>query len=691
MESLWAVDDLKEENEVVDQVCRIQKFESALQKGHPDFVHLSQLAVELINKLESSNVADANQIRQQIEAVTQRWDKIVARIDEHSHMLVRSGKAEARQLRSDDGAANEEEEDHGTANTSKHQSPEVSDQLGCEPSSTVQFTSHETIDPMVSSSSTLSVSTVVSPVDVFIANVNRIGEDLKPLLEWTYQIKVTRNPDELQNIIQTCQDRLKEIKEKEVEVNALHEELDRIHNLDISAPQLQLANDSFQNFTQIWSNIVNKISDSLNSLSTQTLIGMDEMERITKQLIEFFEKSKNIVSNCAQIPPIEREERVAKLQKQLREQDKNIRFLEANHSDKEQIGDLKKRLVELKESVEKLTEINPIIDRFENYLRSTFPCAGDISTLANELERCDELLEELGNLNTKDPKVEQLEKLGRAKRNSLADYLERSQRNDEKTTTSENMLSALTDRFAALKSAKLEVPELYKQFKELQKDIEKGLAIQKESVALNEEIMLIALSSSTSSRERIFQKLKNRMQLTVAGWSTLEDDIDESIALLEKESKRLQQSAIREFQRNLDELRRAIAASRDATDAEEFSEHLYNLEHLCETMETADKELETLSGINERTARDLNHVREQRNDVLIQAKVRIEELEAAIHNCEQFDSSLTECQAWCNHVQLILSCRAANDVSALDVPHEYNVNINLIYRTHMEFIKESKI
>lgn len=56
--------------------------------------------------------------------------------------------------------------------------------------------------------------------------------------------------------------------------------------------------------------------------------------------------------------------------------------------------------------------------------------------------------------------------------------------------------------------------------------------------------MLITLSSSASSRDRIFQKLKNRMQLTVAGWSTLEDDIDESIALLEKESKRLQQSML---------------------------------------------------------------------------------------------------------------------------------------------------
>ncbi|KAM3720398.1 Dystrophin-1 [Dirofilaria immitis] len=670
MNRLKAVDELKEENEIVDQVCQIQKLESALQQGHPDFVHLSQLAVELVSKFGTSNETDANQIRQQIEAITHRWDNIVAQIDEHSHMLVSSGKAEARQLQLDDN-----EEDYDLNDPTKHHCLEVSNQQENESSCTVQFTSHETIDPMISSSSTISINTVISPVDSFIGNINRIIEELQPLIEWTHQFKLNQNSDEFQNIMQIYQDKLKEIKEKEGEVNELHAEMDRIHHLDISTAQLQLAKDSFQNFSQIWFDIVTKISDALNSLSKQTNLieveNEEETERIIVQLNEFFEKAENIISNCSQIPLSEREERVIKLQKQLQEQDKNLTFLETNHSNKKEIEKLKKHLVELQESVNKLIEKDPIIEHFEHYLRSTFPCAGDISTLISELERCDELLNELKSLKLKDPKVEQLERLGNAKRNSLADYLERSQRNDEKTTESENMLSALTDRFAALKSAKLEVPELYKQFMELQKDIQKGLAIQKESVVLNEEIMLITLSSSSSSRDRIFQKLKNRMQLTVAGWSTLEDDIDESIALLQKESKRLQQSAIREFQRNMDDLRRAIDASRDATDAEEFSEHLYNLEHLYETMEMADKELENLSTINERVAKDLDFVRQQRHDVLAQAKKRIDELEAAIRNCEQFDSSLTECQAWCNHVQLILSCRAANDISALDVPHEY--------------------
>lgn len=63
----------------------------------------------------------------------------------------------------------------------------------------------------------------------------------------------------------------------------------------------------------------------------------EEIERIAKELDEFFEKVRNVVSNCAQIPLNEREGRVGKLQQQLQEQDKNITFLEINHPDKEQV------------------------------------------------------------------------------------------------------------------------------------------------------------------------------------------------------------------------------------------------------------------------------------------------------------------------------------------------------------------
>ncbi|VDN06694.1 unnamed protein product [Thelazia callipaeda] len=656
---------LEQENEVIEQVSRLQKLESSLEEGHPDFLALSQLAVELLAKIEQSNESEANQIRQQMETITKRWDMIVAHIDECSHVLVKSGKAEAREFipqyveRESDSGDNISTD---AVEMSKHST------------STVQFTSYETVisDPATSPST----CQIISPVDKFIANVKRVSEELQPLVDWTYQFKITRDPEQVRNVIQICQAKLGEIKEKEAKVNELHAELERIHNQDISSAQLHLANDTFDKFTLMWSRIVSKVSDTLNSLSTQSnLAGTeseDEIERIVNTLNEFFEKAEHVVSNCAQIPTAERQERVAKLQNQLLEQDKNIKFLQATHSNKEQVESLKKRFWNLNKSVNELAAgKDAIIGRFEGYLRTTFPCAGDIESFVSELERYDNLLRELENCQLENEKIEQLKKLGSAKRESLADYLERSRRNDIKAAESEKLLSTLTDRFANLKTAKLEVPELYKHFVELQNDIQKSLAVQKESLILNEEIMSIALSSSASNRERIFQKLKTRMQITSAGWSTLEDDIDESMALLEKECKRLQQSAIREFQQNIEELRCSIKESRDATDAEEFSEHLDNLERLCEAVQTADKNLINLSNLNERLTANLENICEERDKLLIEAKNRIDELQTAIRNCEQFDSSLTECQAWCNHVQLILSCRAANDVSALDVPHEY--------------------
>lgn len=64
----------------------------------------------------------------------------------------------------------------------------------------------------------------------------------------------------------------------------------------------------------------------------------EELERIGTELNEFFEKAKDIVISCAQIPYSEREGRVSKLREQLQEQDKNISFLELNHPDKEKVS-----------------------------------------------------------------------------------------------------------------------------------------------------------------------------------------------------------------------------------------------------------------------------------------------------------------------------------------------------------------
>lgn len=87
LEGLRSVERLESEAEVADQVERVQQLEAALEAGHADFVALSQLAVDLVAKLDASNGGAANQIRRQIDTTTQRWDNIVSRIDQHSQMV----------------------------------------------------------------------------------------------------------------------------------------------------------------------------------------------------------------------------------------------------------------------------------------------------------------------------------------------------------------------------------------------------------------------------------------------------------------------------------------------------------------------------------------------------------------------------------------------------------------------------
>lgn len=55
------------------------------------------------------------------------------------------------------------------------------------------------------------------------------------------------------------------------------------------------------------------------------------------------------------------------------------------------------------------------------------------------------------------------------------------------------------------------------------------------------------------------------------------------------------------------------------------------------------------------------------------ARTRITELNASIQKWEQFETLLAKFREWHDHVDVILSCRASDDVSALDVPDEYKV------------------
>jgi hypothetical protein len=73
--------------DVLEQVHHLQAMESDLEAEHGRFVSLSQLASEIAARIDTENGAAANGIRLKLENVTQRWDNLVTRIDEHSQMV----------------------------------------------------------------------------------------------------------------------------------------------------------------------------------------------------------------------------------------------------------------------------------------------------------------------------------------------------------------------------------------------------------------------------------------------------------------------------------------------------------------------------------------------------------------------------------------------------------------------------
>ncbi len=82
MSELRSVQHLTTEEEVVEQVSRLQRLENDLEAEHGRFVALSQLSCDAVARFDAVDGAVANRLRRQLDSVTQRWDNIVTRIEE---------------------------------------------------------------------------------------------------------------------------------------------------------------------------------------------------------------------------------------------------------------------------------------------------------------------------------------------------------------------------------------------------------------------------------------------------------------------------------------------------------------------------------------------------------------------------------------------------------------------------------
>lgn len=95
-----------------------------------------------------------------------------------------------------------------------------------------------------------------------------------------------------------------------------------------------------------------------------------------------------------------------------------------------------------------------------------------------------------------------------------------------------------------------------------------------EAINQLEELMAACTKTKSDRREKVANSLRERGQRLDHQWSDLESDIDEFRSLTAKENRKRIQAILRTQTQMVDELKDAIKASGDATDAEELSEHV---------------------------------------------------------------------------------------------------------------------
>ncbi|RCN39237.1 hypothetical protein ANCCAN_14863 [Ancylostoma caninum] len=236
---------LEEPEQVAEQVRKLQRAEAALEAEHGSFVRLSQLSCELVARLEKGNGAAANEVRRRLDTVTQRWDNLVARIEEHSRTLVQSGKADVRQFLAATGPQ---------AGPSAIDQNVKADRVVKPTESSLKSTTIEALaaDPGETTTDTEPEEATHQIVERFLKHVAKLTAEMEPLQAWTSTFSVSRKPDQVRKMISICQEKLIEIKDQEAKVNRLQLELEHMHlSADLTPAHLKRANDAFEKFAKL--------------------------------------------------------------------------------------------------------------------------------------------------------------------------------------------------------------------------------------------------------------------------------------------------------------------------------------------------------------------------------------------------------------------------------------------------------
>nr|CAD2174781.1 unnamed protein product [Meloidogyne enterolobii] len=313
---------------------------------------------------------------------------------------------------------------------------------------------------------------------------------------------------------------------------------------------------------------------------------------------------------------------------------------------------------------------------------------GDLKSLSAQLEKCDEMIAELRNkrcaASSSESDVEMvapLEGLLRAaetKRNHCVDSINKTQLSIHKAVK----LEEIGDQFKRelewlrrnLSVDESSLKESLERIKYLKTSLQLQEETKKETLNLLEEVAQIALKKKSSGSNISGEQMKERIVKLKNQWKMIENEIEELLDCCNRESQRRANSWLNSLKLLLEELEQALKGSfESATDAEELSEHLDNLERLLDRLGSIEREAEEEEYKLEITEfhPQLIELTKQRESLIKATHERCTQLRKAVANCEHFEQRLCQMHNWGANMQQILNQRLASDTYSLEVPNEY--------------------
>ncbi|WKX90831.1 hypothetical protein Q1695_009578 [Nippostrongylus brasiliensis] len=650
---------LEDPEQVAEQVRKLQRAEAALEAEHGSFVRLSQLSCELVARLEKGNGAAANDVRRRLDTVTQRWDNLVARIEEHSRMLVQSGKADVRQLKH-------------TAPPAAHSSGGMeqgmkADRFVKANETSLKVTTLEAIQAErgETTSDTEDEEAKNQVLERFLRHVAKLTAEMEPLRAWSSTFQVSKKSDQVRKMISVCQEKLIQIKDQEAKVNRLQLELEHMHlSSNLTPAHLKKANDAFEKFAKGWARIVTKISEAMNVLTGHD--EGDEETLVAKGIEQWIEGCDKVLCELVKLPVEERTKRVAKLQQQLLTQDNNLSFIEKDPLKKailkKGLDIVRKRIAALAE--EPTTSAGNAEQELNQELDGEWCTVGDVEALDKEVQRAERAVNIARQADMSSDIVEKAE----TKKAEMEERRRATHAAHEKMKAAEDGLQSIAAAVEATSSSNISLTGAIVELRRSRDRLASYETLRKEAERAAEK--MLALDDNVP--QTILTTTRTRIRELGERWKELENTIEDHLSCARKEQRRLVQKTISNEERLLEQLEKRLADSERASDAEECCEHLDNLETLLEKVSSSLELDDEVSSMDESFVRDsVARLNESRQRLATATRERIAALSRAVADCERFEKQMADMQQWSSHVSSLLDLRKSGDVSALDVPDEY--------------------